>query len=67
MTVAELVRDLLTMPQDAKVLSHISDFGVGSVARPEVSYARQDDNGWWQVYWSQGVPTVEGFQAVILL
>ncbi len=67
MTVAELVQDLLVLPQDAQVLTHISDFGVGAVERPEVSYARPDANGWWQVYWARGKPTVDGFQAVIIL
>lgn len=68
MTVAELIKELQAMPQDAKVLAHVSDIGY-AVVDPglEISYARQDDSDWWQVYWSRGKPTIPGFQAVIIL
>lgn len=68
MTVAELIEELTKLPQDAKVLTSYSDVGYSTVDPPlEVSYARQESTVWWQVYWSQGVPTVDGVEPVIIL
>ncbi len=71
MTVAELIKALEAMPQNARVLTQLysGDFAGDPAVEPKWARPKDiDPEGWWQVYWGQGAPTnVQGFEEVVTI